>query len=130
MSEKEKAKMRIAELMFNGLSRKRAKATAIVFIQREIDLCSYILQELAAIETRDCYITKRVQEELLSIKSEIENAMKRYLITTTVQHPFITDWFDSENHFNEEVGMVVYDLLSCTYTTDGITWNDIQEDHL
>jgi hypothetical protein len=54
----------------------------------------------------------------------------RYLITTTVQPPFFTQWFEPENNFNIEVGMVVYDLYKFKYTTDGINWNYIEIDHL
>ena len=54
----------------------------------------------------------------------------RYLITTNVQPPFFTDRFDSENHFNAEVEMVVYDLAKGVYTTDGEKWEEIEEDHL
>ena len=54
----------------------------------------------------------------------------RYLITTNVQPPFLTEWFYAENHFNAEVGMVVYDLAKGIYTTDGEKWEEIEEDHL
>lgn len=56
--------------------------------------------------------------------------MWRYLITTEVEPPFLTHWFDAENNFNPSIGMVVYDLHTRMYTTDGWTWLDIQEDHL
>jgi hypothetical protein len=54
----------------------------------------------------------------------------RYLITTKNQPPFFSDWFDAENLFNAEVGMVVYDLAKGVYTTDGEKWEEIEEDHL
>jgi len=54
----------------------------------------------------------------------------RYLITTNIQPPFLSDRFDAENNFNAEVGMVVYDLAKGVYTTDGEKWNEIEEDHL
>ena len=55
----------------------------------------------------------------------------RYLITTKEVHePFLTEWFDEENHFNAEIEMVVYDLFMDKFTTDGHTWFDIQIDHL
>ena len=56
--------------------------------------------------------------------------MYQYLITTKTGEPFFTDWFDPENNFNAEAGMVVYDLFNYLYTTDGKNWKDIQEDHL
>jgi hypothetical protein len=54
----------------------------------------------------------------------------RYLITTAGGEPFLTEWFDAENNFTESVGMVVYDLCTFKYTTDGRTWKDINEDNL
>ncbi|MBP8994846.1 MAG: hypothetical protein KBG30_13700 [Bacteroidales bacterium] len=54
----------------------------------------------------------------------------RYLITTKDAMPFLTKWFQAENHFNEELEMIVYDLFECKYTTDGKTWNDIEVDTL
>jgi hypothetical protein len=54
----------------------------------------------------------------------------KYLITTNVQPPFYTEWFDPDNHFNAEVGMIVYDLDADQYTTDGVTWKEIEWDHL
>ena len=57
----------------------------------------------------------------------------RYLITTKeTQSPFLTDWFEPENHFNPEVavGMIVYDLHKNKFTTDGKTWKEIEVDHL
>ena len=53
----------------------------------------------------------------------------RYLITTKEsQSPFLTKWFDLENHFNKD--MIVYDLLENKYTTDGKKWQNIEVDHL
>ncbi len=56
----------------------------------------------------------------------------KYLIITKVQPPFFTDRFDPENHFNHdpEIGMMVIELHSKTYTTNGVTWQRINEDHL
>jgi hypothetical protein len=54
----------------------------------------------------------------------------RYLITTNLQKPFYSEWFDAQNHFNADAGMVVYDLVKQKYTTDGVTWLEINEDHL
>ncbi len=41
---------------------------------------------------------------------------------------FYTNWFDYENNYND--GMVVFNLLTDTYTTDGINWKEIEQDHL
>ena len=46
------------------------------------------------------------------------------------QSPFLTDWFEPENHFNSEVGMIVYDLHKNQFTTDGKIWKEIEVDHL
>ncbi len=54
----------------------------------------------------------------------------QYLITTKDNPPFLTKWFDAENNFNSELGMVVYDLINNKYTTNGIDWADIEFDHL
>lgn len=55
-----------------------------------------------------------------------------YLITTKIQNPSLTPWFDMSEHFNTdpEIGMIVYDLNKLTYTNDGKVWHEIQEDHL
>ena len=55
----------------------------------------------------------------------------RYLITTKeLDSPFLTKWFEPENHFNKELQMVVYDLFNCVFTLDGYNWHDIEIDHL
>jgi hypothetical protein len=55
----------------------------------------------------------------------------RYLITTKDgELPFFTDWFDSENFFNKEIGMIVYDLIRFKFTADGEIWQDIEFDNL
>ena len=55
----------------------------------------------------------------------------RYLITTIEAYaPFLTKWFEPEQHFNSDLEMVVYDLELNKYTTDGETWHDLQVDHL
>ena len=53
-----------------------------------------------------------------------------YLITMDNQEPFLTNWFEYENNFQEGAGMIVYNLLDITYTTDGVNWQDIEEDSL
>lgn len=51
----------------------------------------------------------------------------RYLITG-VGDPFLTNWFEYENNFIP--GMIIYDIISCMYTTNGKDWEPIPEDHL
>lgn len=55
-----------------------------------------------------------------------------YLITTKIQDPSLTPWFDMSEHFNPdpEIGMIVYDLGNLTYTKDGKKWELIEGDHL
>ena len=54
----------------------------------------------------------------------------RYLITTKDHDPFLTKWFDPENHFYCDVDMIVYDLETKKYTIDGVNWIDLLIDHL
>jgi len=53
-----------------------------------------------------------------------------YLIVTSCYEPFYTNWFDAENNFNQAADMVVFNLLNHTYTTNGIDWHEIKQDHL
>lgn len=39
-----------------------------------------------------------------------------------------TKWFEAENHFID--GMIIIDLVEDKFTTDGITWQNIEFDHL
>lgn len=41
---------------------------------------------------------------------------------------FFTKWFQYENHYVK--GMIVFNLVTCEYTTDGIIWKTIEWDHL
>ena len=52
----------------------------------------------------------------------------RYLITTNCHPPFFTDYYDSEK-WTDNVEMVVYDLEENKYYS-GVSWEDIEEDHL
>ena len=54
----------------------------------------------------------------------------RYLITTNIIAPFLTNYFNFENNFNSEIEMVVYDLYLNKYTTDGMNWYELEIDHL
>lgn len=64
------------------------------------------------------------------MQNKLKLKIMRYLITTKDAMPFLTKWFQAENHFNEGLEMIVYDLFECKYTTDGKTWNDIEVDTL
>jgi hypothetical protein len=57
----------------------------------------------------------------------------QYLVTyieNGIQKAFYTNWFDVENHFNSEVGMVVFDLENHKYMVNNLGWSDIDVDHL
>lgn len=54
----------------------------------------------------------------------------RYLVTTTDNPPFYTESFEPDNHFNQDVGMVVFDLYHLTFMTNGKDWNLTEIDHL
>ena len=62
-------------------------------------------------------------------------ARMKYLVIATnpitgEQEAFYTDWFQADNHFNPEVGMVVIDQTQHLVTFDGETWQDIEQDQL
>jgi hypothetical protein len=57
----------------------------------------------------------------------------RYLITYSENgkcHAFYTHWFDVQNNFAPDKGMVVFDLLNHKYMVNTLGWADIEEDHL
>jgi hypothetical protein len=54
----------------------------------------------------------------------------RYLIITNNDPPFVTNWFNKENHWQNNVGMVVCDLQEMIYTTTGDVWDKIEIDNL
>jgi hypothetical protein len=54
----------------------------------------------------------------------------RYLVITSTNEPFRTDWFDLENNYNEDVDMIVFDLHKNEYTSDGKVWHKIAWDNL
>lgn len=55
----------------------------------------------------------------------------QYLVTFNDDtEPFFTGWFDAESHFNNELGMVVFDLINQTYTNNGTQWEPIPKDDL
>lgn len=57
----------------------------------------------------------------------------QYLVTYTkngLQHCFYTKWFDPENNFDSEVGMIVFDLVNHKYMVNSLGWTDIEFDNL
>jgi hypothetical protein len=55
----------------------------------------------------------------------------RYLVTrVNAIDPFLTNIYDYENHWMDNIGMVIYDLHNLTYTQDGTTWHLIETDQL
>ena len=63
-----------------------------------------------------------------------EEEMKYLIIytdpTTGEVLAFYTNWFNPENHFNPDCDMIVVDRTRHLFTTDGETWDEIEEDHL
>lgn len=53
----------------------------------------------------------------------------RYLLTCSTSPPFFTAHFNPEN-FEPHSHMIVFDLLLSKYTDDGVTWQEIETDHL
>jgi hypothetical protein len=56
--------------------------------------------------------------------------MYKYLILTDQNKPFFTNYYEYENHYNNEITMIVFDLINNLFTADGINWEKIEEDHL
>ena len=57
----------------------------------------------------------------------------QYLVTyieNGLQKSFYTKWFDIENNFNSEVGMIVFDLINHKYMVNSLGWTDIEFDNL
>lgn len=54
----------------------------------------------------------------------------RYIIISTCQDPFYTEWFEPENHLKPEHDMVVIDLFNQLFTKDGKEWHVMEEDSL
>ena len=57
----------------------------------------------------------------------------QYLVTYSENgtlQAFYTHWFDVENNFDPDKGMIVFDLLNHKYMVNTLGWADIEEDHL
>ena len=52
----------------------------------------------------------------------------KYLVMHPDYSPFLTNWFDYQNHYIEK--MVIYNLINQTYSRDGITWLELSIDNL
>lgn len=57
------------------------------------------------------------------------NYLVTYIDNGTLK-AFYTNWFDVENNFNPQVGMVVFDLVNHKYMVNGLGWIAVEEDHL
>ena len=53
----------------------------------------------------------------------------QYLCVPVVRPPFYSDWFTLENHWSDEI-QIVLDLVNKVQTTDGKVWTPIKVDHL
>jgi len=54
----------------------------------------------------------------------------RYLITINGNPPFLTKYFEYENHWTNGVNMVVCDLQTLSFTQNGKDWHPIKNDGL
>ena len=43
---------------------------------------------------------------------------------------FYTNWFSYDNDWNEEQHFLIINNISHQYTTNGLDWIDIEDDHL
>jgi hypothetical protein len=55
---------------------------------------------------------------------------QRYLVTADNIEPFYTNWYDYENHYNDEMNMIVYDIHNHLYTLNGLDWIPLEKDNL
>ena len=53
----------------------------------------------------------------------------RYLIIFKNKTAFYTKWYEYDNHYSDEMTCVV-DRLKDLISFDGITWIEIEDDHL
>lgn len=53
-----------------------------------------------------------------------------YLIVTNSHEPFYTNWFSPENNWIDGCEMIVFNLLTHKWTSNGKDWHDITQDHL
>lgn len=54
----------------------------------------------------------------------------RYLIITTRNNPFYTDYYNYENHYNSMHISCIFDLERQMHTFDGKTWVETEIDNL
>lgn len=57
----------------------------------------------------------------------------QYLVTYVengVHRAWYSNWFDVDNNFNEDIGMIVYDLHNDKFMSIRGEWESIKEDHL
>ncbi len=54
----------------------------------------------------------------------------RYLIITTSNNPFYTDYYNYENHYSPMQILCIFDLTRQMHTFDGKTWVETEIDHL
>ena len=76
------------------------------------------------------YCHSRFDRRGMAATKRIPSQDMRYLVTMNGNPPFLTKWFEYENHWDDGKGIVIYDLQTLTYTTDGTTWHPIETDQL
>lgn len=60
----------------------------------------------------------------------MRNYVQRYLITMDGEEPFTTEWYDFQNNYRADLNMIVYDLHNNLYSTNGIDYKELENDHL
>ena len=56
--------------------------------------------------------------------------MSTYIIFKPGDAPFMTKWYQFENHWEPDTGMMVIYLPYRKYTVDGVSWHELESDHL
>lgn len=54
----------------------------------------------------------------------------RYTVILQDKTVFHTDWYDYENNWSPEHHFMIINNISNQYSTNGLDWADIEEDHL
>jgi len=52
--------------------------------------------------------------------------MERYIIITTENKPYETNWYN-KTCFIKDIGMLVIDTFFVKYTSDGVNWQELKE---
>jgi hypothetical protein len=56
--------------------------------------------------------------------------MSPYIVIQPGEKPFTTKWYQFENHWTPNIGMMVIYLPHQVYTVDGVNWYKLESDEL